>query len=216
VRLPTSITLILNGNNLAITRDLRRRVLMMRLNAGVERPEERTFGRDAIEHVLERRGTIIRSVLTLSLAYHQAGRPHVGTTTYGGFQEWDMAVRRPLVWCNLPDPLLPSEGLREIDPDIQNTRAMFSAWHEVFVEGSTTANALRAARKMKHRFDGDDEPLHPDLRDAIQAAVGDRLDSRVLSRWLRRHRDRIIDRLTLVQEEDLHAKVARWRVVKRG
>jgi len=216
VRLPTNVVMILNGNNLPITRDLRRRVLMMRLNAGVERPEERVFSRDAVEYVLERRGSLIRAVLTIAKAYHEMGAPHVGVSPFGGFEDWDLAVRRPLIWLNQPDPLQPSEGLREIDPDIQTTRALFAAWCDTFPDGTTTANALRTARKMNHRFDGEDELTHPELRDAIQMAIGDKLDSRALSRWLRRHRDRIIDGLTLHQGEDLHAKVARWQVRKCG
>lgn len=217
VRLPTNVVIILNGNNLAVVRDLRRRVLMMRMNANCERPEERSFARDAIAYVRERRGSLINAVLTLALAYRAAGEPHVGSRPFGGFDDWDRTVRKPLLWLGLADPLDPSNSLREIDPDIQTTRAMFSAWHDAFApDGATCADALRTARKHNGRFDGDEEPAHPDLRDAIQMAVGDRLDSRVLSRWLRRHRDRIVDGLTLRQETDRHLKVARWQVVECG
>jgi hypothetical protein len=54
--------------------------------------------------------------------------------------------------------------------------------------------------------------VNPDLRDAIQMAVGDKLDSRALSRWMQRHRDRIFDGRTLRQETNKHAKVALWIV----
>lgn len=217
VRLPTNVVVILNGNNLAVVRDLRRRVLMMRMNANCERPEERHFARDAVAYVRERRGSLIRDVLTIALGYLQAGEPHTGSRPFGGFDEWDRVVRKPLMWLNQADPLDPSNSLREIDPDQQTTRAMFSAWHNAFKpDGATCAQALRLARKNASRFDGEEEPSHPDLRDAIQMAVGDRLDSRVLSRWLRRHRDRIADGLILRQEADGHLKVARWQVMECG
>jgi len=217
VRLPTNLAFIMTGNNLQIVRDLRRRVLMVRLNAHMERPEERTFGRDAVAYVRERRGSLIRAVLTISLAYQKAGSPHVGSRPAGGFPDWDNLVRRPLLWLGQPDPLEPSNSLREIDPDVQTTKAMFAAWHATFgTDGATTADALRAARKHVERFDGGEDPQHPELRDAIQMAVGDRLDSRVLSRWLRRHRDRVIDGLTLQQETENHRKVALWRVLECG
>ena len=213
VRLPTNVVIILNGNNLVIVRDLVRRVLRIRLNANIERPEERTFPRDAIEFVHYRRGSLIRDVLTIALAYSQAGEPHVGSSKFGGFEQWDRTVRRPLIWVGLPDPLAPSAGLRAIDPDVQTTRAMFAAWHEAFGnDGTTCAEALRTARKHTQRMDGDSEPANPGLRDALQMAIGDRLDSRSLSRWLQRHRDRFSDGLQLHQGTDAHAKVARWIV----
>lgn len=214
VRVPTNMTLILNGNNLAITRDLRRRVLLINLDAGCEKPEERVFSRDALAFVRENRAKLIRAVLTISLAYKAAGEPHVGTSTYGGFSEWDRLVRRPLVWLGLPDPLGPAQGLREIDPDYQATRSLFHQWFELFgVRGATSAEAITAARKQLSRADGGVDWKHPELREVLQQVASDRLDSRTLSAWLRRHRDRIVSGYSLRQGEDIHGHVARWTVI---
>ena len=72
------------------------------------------------------------------------------------------------------------------------------------------------ARKHAQRFDGETEPAHPDLREALQMVATDKLDSRRLAAWLRRHRSRIVDGLTLSQGTDAHAKVARWTVTESG
>lgn len=217
VPVPTNVCLMLNGNALVIEKDLRRRVLLIRLNAGIERPEERTFSRDAVQYVLDRRGSLIRDILTIVKAYQVAGEPHVGTRSYGGFEEWDRAVRRPLVWLGLPDPLEPAEGLRDIDPDLQACRTLFQVFVDIFgPRGATTAELIAAARKHNPRFDGDSEPAHPELREVLQFIATDRLDSRRLGWWLRRHRDRIIDGLSLRQGTDHHAKVAKWTVVECG
>jgi len=217
VPVPTNVLLMMNGNNLSLVRDLRRRVLLVRINAGVERPEERIFGRDAVTYVRERRGSLIRDVLTIVQAYQLAGEPGVGLKPFGGFEAWDRLVRRPIVWLGQPDPLAPAEGLREFDPDHEATRALFQTWWEIFGNhGATCAEAIAAARKHVGRFDGDTEPAHPDLREALQMAASDKLDSRRLAAWLRRHRDRIVDGLTLRQGTDGHAKVARWSVVECG
>lgn len=213
VTAPTNTTVIATGNNLAILGDLRRRVMLIRLDAKTERPETRAFARDALEHVRKRRGEIIRDALTIVRAYLEATCPAVGTSPYGGFLEWDRMVRSPLVWIGLPDPLLPADCLRETDPDLETMRALFSAWRAVFGDnGATVAEAIAASRRHTSRMDGDTDPLNPELRDAIQAAAGDKLDSRRLGAWLRRHRDRIIDGLRLHQDKDRHEKVALWIV----
>lgn len=214
---PTNVCLMLNGNALVIEKDLRRRVLLIRLNAGIERPEERKFSRDAVQYVLERRGSLIHDILMIVKAYQIAGEPHVGIRPYGGFEQWDAVVRRPLVWLGLPDPLDPAEGLREIDPDLQACRTLFQVFVDIFgPRGATTAELIAAARKHNPRFDGDSEPAHPELREVLQFIATDRLDSRRLGWWLRRHRDRIIDGLSLRQGTDHHAKVAKWTVVECG
>lgn len=217
VPVPTNVLLMINGNNLALVRDLRRRVLLVRLNAGVEHPEERVFSRDAVAYVRERRGSLIRDTLTIVSSYRLAAEPSVGSLPFGGFDEWDRTVRRPLMWLGLPDPLIPAQGLRELDPDIEATRALFQTWWEIFGNhGATCAEAIAEARKHVGRFDGDVEPAHPELREALQMVASDKLDSRRLAAWLRRHRDRIVDGLTLRQGTDGHAKVARWSIVECG
>lgn len=217
VPVPTNVCLMINGNNLALVRDLRRRVLLVRLNAGVEHPEERVFGRNAVSYVRERRGSLIRDVLTIVMAYQLAAEPNVGLLPFGGFEDWDRIVRRPLVWLGMPDPLAPAAGLRELDPDLEATRALFQSWFDVFGHhGATCAEAIAAARKNAQRFDDQIEPSHPELREALAMASSDKLDSRRLAAWLRRHRERIVDGLTLRQGTDGHAKVARWSVVECG
>ncbi|HEX7045927.1 MAG TPA: hypothetical protein VF203_15075 [Burkholderiales bacterium] len=214
VTAPTNTTLVATGNNLSIIGDLRRRVMLVRLDAKTERPETRAFARDALEYVRQRRGELVRDALTIMRGYAADGRPHVGVRPFGGFSEWDLMVRRAVVWAGLPDPLGPAEELRERDPDLEVTRMLFAAWRAEFGDhGVTVAEAIATARKSHQRFDGGTEPDHPELREALQAAAGDKLDSRRLAAWLRRHRDRVIDGLVLSQGEDRHAKVARWSVL---
>lgn len=207
VTVPTCSTILATGNNLDIRGDLRRRVMLIRLDANTERPEQRQFKRDALAYVGERRGALIRAALTVPLAYLAAGSPPIeGLTAYGGFSEWDALVRRPLVWAGLPDP------------DLEVTRALFAAWRAAYGnEAATVADALSQARASMPRFDGNVDPVYPELRDALHAICGERLEARRAGGWLRRHRNRIVDGLQLLQvENDTHAKVARWAVRTAG
>lgn len=209
LNVPTHALLIATGNNLAVIGDLKRRVLMVRLDAHTERPEQRSFARDHLAEIKARRGEIITEALTIVAAYLNAGEPKIdGLYGYGGFEGWDRLVRRPLVWLALPDPLLTAEGLRDQDPDLEAMRALFNAWHD----STSMAVGPPTAAEVIEKSDG-----NHDLREALQVVCAEKINSRRLGIWLRSHRDKIVDGLQLRQAgSDGHAKVARWQVVKCG
>ena len=216
LQIPTNANLVATGNNLAIVGDLKRRAMLIRMDAGMERPEQRVFEGDHLENVLARRAELIRAALTIPLAYLAAGgRPVEGLYPLGGFEAWDRLVRRPLVWLGLSDPLKASESLRDQDPDLEAMRLMFSAWHEVFgLKAMTAAEVVAAGAEFKP-VSQDYE--HPELRDALQLICAEKPNTRRLGHWLRNHRDRIADGLQIKQAgTDGHAKVARWKVQAVG
>lgn len=214
--IPTHALMVATGNNLSIVGDLKRRVSLIRMDSGQERPEQRTFSRDHLEDVFKRRGELIRAALTLPLAYLAAGAPAIdGMHPLGGFEQWDRMVRRPLAWLGLPDPLKASEGLREQDPDLEGMRLLLSAWCAAFGSEPKTAAELAAAG-MSYRPVSDTYEF-PELRDALQLVCSEKPNARRLGYWLRRHQDRIVDGMQVKQSgSDGHAKVARWTVLNCG
>lgn len=216
VSIPTHALMVATGNNLAIVGDLKRRVVMIRMDAGTERPEQRTFARDHLADVFAKRGELIRAALTIPLAYQAAGAPAIeGLHPLGGFAEWDRMVRRPLVWLGLPDPLKASEGLREQDPDLEAMRLLFSAWRQAFDDKAVTGAEVVAAGMATQLMSSD--RTHPDLYEGLQLVCSEKPNTRRLGYWLRAHRDRIVDGLQLKPASpDGHAKVARWRVMNCG
>ncbi|MDO8313909.1 MAG: hypothetical protein Q7T00_01505 [Rugosibacter sp.] len=206
LNVPTHALLIATGNNLAVIGDLKRRVLMIRLDAQTERPEQRTFNRDHLAEITARRGEIITDALTICGAYLAAGEPRIdGLHGFGGFEQWDRMVRRPLVWLGLPDPLFPAEGLRDQDPDLEAMRLLFTAWKGIVPSGNaiTAADLLGMASEVKNH----------DLRDALQLVCSEKPNGRRLGFWLRSHRNRIVDGLQLLHAgADNKAKVAKWKV----
>ena len=216
---PTHSTLIATGNNLVVLGDLKRRVVLIRLDAKMERPELREFEVNVLAEVAKARAELLRAALTIPLAYHAAGEPYIeGVPPFGGFETWDRFVRRPLCWCGLPDPLAAAERLRDDDPDHQATREVFSAIRDIWGDRPATASdivgsALETEQKMSGLF----EPRYPALKDALQVVTSEKINSRRLGYWLKRHRDRICDGLQLRQAApDSHAKVARWVVASAG
>lgn len=214
--IPTHALIVATGNNLSIVGDLKRRVALIRLDAGTERPETRPFTRDHLADVFARRGEVIRAALTLPLAYLAAGAPAIeGLYPLGGFEQWDRMVRRPLVWLGLPDPLKASESLREQDPDLEAMRLLLDSWHTAFGDEPVTAAAVVAAG-MEYRPVADSY-AHPELREALRLVCREKLESGRLGYWLRRHQDRIVDGLQVKRVgSDGHAKVVRWSVTDCG
>lgn len=209
---PTHSLMIATGNNLRIVGDLKRRVVMIRLDAKVERPEHRSFDRDHLATITELRGEIITHVLTIVLAYIAAGSPAIpGLHSFGGFEIWDRMVRRPLIWLDLPDPILTSEELRAADPELEAQRLVFSSWYSEFGDKPVTiADVLSAASSVG-------QSANEDLRDALHLVCSEKPTGRRLGGWAQRNRDRIIDGLQLKQAgTDCHKKVARWVVIKCG
>jgi putative DNA primase/helicase len=211
--LPTNALLVATGNNLMVYGDLKRRTVLIRLDARTERPERRRFDRDHLADVLVRRGQMISDGLTIVLAYLADGAPALDLYSYGGFEHWDRMVRRPLVWLDLPDPLLTAEGLREADPDLESSRLLLASWFGIVLpEGrAVTASEILLA--------GSDS--NPDLRDALQIICSEKPNARRLGNWLRGHRDRIVTttidgaarQLQLEQRGHDRKGFALWRVI---
>lgn len=216
VNIPTHALLVATGNNLSIVGDLKRRVVLIRMDAGQERPEQRSFDCDHLEYVQTHRGELIRAALTITLAYLGAGAPAIpGLHPLGGFERWDRMVRRPLVWLGLLDPLKASEGLRDQDPDLEAMRLLFAAWHELYGNApKTTAEVVAAG--------GESAPMtssynNPDLRDALYLVCSEKPNPRRLGQWLSNHCDRIVDGLALKKAgKDSRTKVVRWSVQSAG
>jgi len=216
VSISTAVLLVATGNNLSIVGDLKRRVVLIRMDSKMERPEQRTFSNDHLETVFARRGELIRAALTIPLTYLANEAPAIkGVHPLGGFEHWDRLVRRPLIWLGLADPLKAAETLRDNDPDIETMRLLFSAWESKWGhEPVTSADLVSAAMQSMSLPGGGFEYSHPDLRDALQMVCSEKINARRLGYWLRAHKDRIIDGKQLVAAgTGGHDKVARWKVI---
>lgn len=216
LRIPARSFLIATGNNLTVRGDLNRRVMQIRLDAGMERPETRTFERDLLEDIRADRANLVRAALTISLAYNTAGCPPIpGHTPYGSFDAWDRLVRRPLMWLGLDDPLAPAEALRDDDPDRAGMRALFSALRETYRDQVVTAATIAEdAARAAPRFDGGGRDHdHPDLHDALEQVAGANANARQIGYALRRYRGRMVDGLVLEAAGPTgRAKVTGWRI----
>jgi len=212
---PTCTIIAATGNNLSVTGDLKRRVVMIRMDAKLERPELRSdFPVEPhLDMVLRLRGPLIKAALTIPLAYLAAGAPAVGTSPLGGFEEWDRLVRRPLVWLGLADPMDATSQLRAEDPDLEALQALLTAWSDLFAgDARTAADVIREGMAVGEGMDLS-APTHPALREALMLISGGRQPTaRSLGYWLRARKDRVVSGMRFVVLPQDRNGVARWMV----
>lgn len=216
VNVPTGSLLLATGNNLAIVGDLKRRTVLIRLDAGCERPEHRRFAGDHLASIGERRGSIINAALTVVKAYIAAGSPDLpDLPPIGGFEQWSRMVRQPLVWAGLPDPLDPAEILRAADPELETTRLLFQAWHAAFASEQVTVSRVIAEAMQPGPLSG--EAVNAELREALNVVCAERIAPRRFAGWLQRHQNQIVDGLRLSRSgQDGHSKAVLWQVAPSG
>jgi putative DNA primase/helicase len=193
--------LFINGNNLVISGDLTRRLMICKLAAPEENGLMRQFARPTpAERIRADRGRYVRAVLVITRAFLASGEPDLPAPL--GFEEWNHLVRTPLVWAGVADPWQTALGAHTEDPRRALMARLFDAWAEAVGTGATAGRQAKelAALAMQGRIvpaeDGDGRewvPDHPDLRETLETVAPDRhgwgvaIDPKKLGEWLRRH-----------------------------
>jgi 5S rRNA maturation endonuclease (ribonuclease M5) len=196
------------GNGLHFAGDMTRRVVLINLDAGVERPEERVFESDVIEDARRRRVEIVTSGLTLLRAF-VANEGERVSPALGSFETWSNLVRSALVWLGLPDPLGNSAKIRENDPEKERTAAIISA----LPAGKPWAAADIARMVEEGAFD----PIGNRRHEGLIEALGDfiergRLNTTRFSGFLRKHTGRIVNGQMIAQAGRNRVNAVLWSV----
>jgi hypothetical protein len=212
LHLPTNVLWTSTGNNLSFRGDLANRVVICRIDAGEERPEQRTFTIPDLEaHLLEHRAELIGAGLTILRAYHLAGCPEQNLSKWGGFDHWSKFIREPLVWAGMSDPCLTREDVLDDDPEREAASAVFQQLREHWPDGFFVRDVIDTANDIAGKA-----WAYPELHDALVAVTGGNknIDAAKLGYWLRAWRDRYVDGMKLIRmkPEGGHANAAEWRV----
>lgn len=199
VRLPVRCAWIATGNNPALSAELTRRAVRIRLDARRDRPWLRSGFRhpDLPTWAAAHRGDLVWAALVLGRAWIVAGRPH-GTPTLGMFEGWSRVLGGILDVAGIPG-FLGNLGnfYEESDAEGATWRAFVQAWWE------------------KH---GDEEVGVAELwaiADPIDLALGDGTDRSQktrLGKRLTQMRDRQFNDLRLVRGGEWKG-AQRWRLV---
>lgn len=201
---PCTAMLTFTGNNLWLKGDITRRVLVARLLPDTERPELRSIPQDLRAEVRARRGELMAALHTIVAAYIAAGSPKQDLPAYGGFQQWDRAVRHALVWSGAADPLACQNKSHEDNPERETKIAVIDAWFAAF--GDNPATPADACKRAVN-----DQALRAAL--AMVACSHGELVPTKLAYWLRNIRDGIAGGYTLRQSGRTKTGT-KWQVLK--
>lgn len=219
--LPNKALFLMTGNNLVLTGDTHRRVLIVRLDAQQEQPFTREFAFNPLDEVINNRQQMVVAALTIVRAYITAGRPKAAPGRIASFELWDDLVRQPLCWLrsiaadsarpDLPvydDPAMSITRSESENPDQAKLSAMLNTWFDAFGNSPTTvATAISKTTEFT--------PNAVMLKDAADEIAGQRgvINSRILGRWIERHAEQRQGGLRFVREGKTHGVVL-WRVLQ--
>jgi hypothetical protein len=143
--LPTSnTTWLATGNNIQFVGDISTRTLVCDLDPKCERPEEREFDINLHHYIPQHRGELVVAGLSILRAYHVAGRPGMGLSVFGRFEEWSHWIRSALVWLGMADPCLTRRRVEDSDPVRAELSELLQALHGHFQSGSFRVSTVLA------------------------------------------------------------------------
>ena len=223
VKVPITALFTVNGNNLVIANDLTRRTLLGQLDAGVERPETRTFKCRVDEVARDQRGRLVAAGLTVLRGWHAAyaAGTKIGIEPMGSFEEWSHRIRSPLLWLDRADPCDSIKTVRENDPLRALLAAVLIQWEKALGTGAFTVQqvidiATKRAAGQIGIAGKPAVPPRPDFYHALTAvagaAHGNGVSNDRLGRWLGRNNGKIVGRLKLVRV-GIRSGYPLWQVV---
>ena len=141
IRLKNDATWIVTGNNISLSDEIARRSSLIRLDAGVERPEERTGFKhnDLLAWVAKERDRIVSACLSIVHGWLRAGMPQ-GELTLGSFESWARTMSGILEFLDIGD-LMDNREVVYLESD-RETREWISFCEHWFLEfGSAPVTA---------------------------------------------------------------------------
>lgn len=125
---------VITGNNVTVGDDLRRRILLCRIDHRHPEPRTLKFHFRPDEMMKKNWREYRKAGLTLLAGFFAAGKPRMTEDSSGSYEDWDLLIRQSVLWIDslqltetrFADPLKSLEKLYEDSPEnIQLERLMF-------------------------------------------------------------------------------------------
>jgi hypothetical protein len=224
--LPWRAVVMGSGNNVQVIGDTSRRVLVVRIESPLERPEERGDFRhpDLLAWCKAERPRLVVAALTVLRAFHVGDQPRGECKAWGSFEAWSALVPPAIVYAGGVDPMgarLAVSGRAE--PEAAALMSLLDGLDRLEKDGWPGGMSIRDLVTLLYPeggWRGERAPDgYDDLREAIEALAppqpGKSPTSAAVGNALRRFRGRIIGGRKL-ESVPGRAGVARWRVERGG
>lgn len=221
--LPNRTLWLASGNNLTPAGDLTRRVLISRIDPGIERPFAREFAFNPTEYVKNHRLTLVRAALTV-LRAHRVASPAPAPGALASFEAWDKMVRQPVAWLaqhveGLADPMNAVTGRMALDPEQERWGGVLEGIHRVLGQRVFETRELAEAYHLGLALVGEtidavdvDSLALRDLAESLDDfnTKGKPMTSRSIGRVLTFRVDRVVAGLSLRRISA--GRVASWKL----
>lgn len=210
--------ILASGNNVMLSGDTSRRVVVSRLESPLENPEARTDYRheNLVDYALANRPKLVSAALTVLRAYTAKGCPDAGCARWGSFEAWSRLIPHAIKFAG-GDDVMGAKPASDATMD-DTARALIG----VLVELPRLTRAPQTTKGILALLWPDGKaPEVPDqwddLRDALETLSPPpkpRMppDPRRLGKAFRKHVGRVVSGRRLVRHEDAKEKQARWAV----
>ena len=202
----TRTLVIGSGNNVEPLKDLRRRVISIRLFPRTATPALARFRGRPAEAVAKDRERFVSDALTIIQAWRSSGCPWTDVFDIASFGTWSDYCRQPLLWLGQQDPAMSLQEQIQSDPENEELSELLRAWTARFGERSVTVRQLIG--------DVDQLPdmaLHEALMDLPVVEAG-KINRGKLGYYLKKRLGRVVDGLMIENGDSTERKS--WRVVR--
>lgn len=224
VNLSTRSLFLVTGNNLSVTEDLCRRVIVSTIDHGTERPSRLSFPFNPVARVREHWLKYRTAGLTILSAYIAAGSPQISTDSVGSFEEWDRTIRQAVLWLSKQEFALIYEGVPELgdpvnlleqsyenDPELERLEEYLSSWYKAYTDQEKTiADVMRDAAGLN--LDGTNSSIREAL--LIDISGGNKPNSRAIAAFMRRNKGRPVNGL-VIRKGLIKSDRQLWSVLKK-
>jgi len=208
----TNATFLATGNNLTFIGDITTRVLLCKLDAQVEHPEERSFDtQDLRKYVLEHRAELVTAGLTIARAYFVAGKPKQNIKPFGRFEAWSDVIRSAIVWVGMADPCESRKEIEQSDPVRMVLASLFYSWYEIF-----ESRPIKIKELIEQVSSNIDSEIKEALRDVLVELTGDKkndINARSISKKLALYKNRIEQGFKL-EQSGMNQGIYLWKITK--
>ena len=207
--LENNLSLYATGNNVQFKGDLNRRVVVIRLESPLERPEEKIGFQipNLLDHIRTNRWELLRDCFIILKSYSDAGSPSQRGVNFGGFDSWARVVRDSLLWAGAADACEARLLESFEDPELEVFSSMLEVLSLVFAEDFFTAkDAAEILEQPKYAHIAEELAL---------LKPNGRINIRALGSALAKKRQRTLSGFRLIRKKKRTASGLQWRITNK-
>ena len=220
---PTNCLWCFTGNNISASGDFNTRILPIKIDPGIENPDQRTFSRpDLAEWCQNHRAEFFVHAMTIMVGYqrHLRAGGTAAAVKPSRYTNWDNQVRHAMIWAGSTDPASLFEQNKAEDPKQEGRRNLLTSWSNVYGDQPTFLRDVLGETASVSGYTNTERDEHlRNLDEAIRDILPDgKVTTRSLGVVIRKFAGQWIDGLRLMAEGvgEKSRKSKRWYVERRS